>query len=110
MASTSVIQLAQTVITTTPTTYYTAPSDGTAIAQEIILCNTTPGPVTITMNFVLANSQSSAANTILYNYEVPPGQTVFLSQSTALPSQAAIVVAASAPDAVGMTISGVEVQ
>jgi hypothetical protein len=109
MATTSPVQLAQATVAATPTAYYQAPVDGTAIAQETILCNITNKPVTITLSFVRDGDEASAANTILSSFEIPGGQTVFLSQATVLPSQGKIVVSASVSDAVGMTISGIEI-
>jgi hypothetical protein len=110
MSTALITQFAQAALGTDLVRSYSPPQGVVAVAKETIFCNTSNEPVTITMNFVLGGDEPAVGNTILSDYILGAGETVFLAQSTVMPLGSAIWVAASVDNVVAMTISGVEVQ
>lgn len=105
MTTLALKQMSQGALTATTTTLlYTAPAGG-AIIKEILLCNTDTTARTVTM---YVGAGSAAGQTVLSAVNVNPGETKFISLSTAMNASDTIKGGASTTAVVACTISGVE--
>ena len=104
----TVQQLSQTALTATTTTVlYTVPALTTTILKELVLCNTDTADHTVTIQ---VGAGTAVANRILSAVNIPAGQTLAFTFSTALMTTQTITGGASVGAFVSCTISGIEVQ
>lgn len=63
------------VMTGSAVTYYTVPTDTTAIIKKLPLVNTTGGAVNVTVYLVSSGGSAGTANTLTYSKSVAAGET-----------------------------------
>lgn len=109
MAIYSVVRLSQNQLTTSFVTQYTAPASTKTIVKEIVVCNTTAGPITLDLALVPNAGSAGVANQIISGHSIPASTTVTYTYSQVLATGAFISAKASAATSLTVTISGVEI-
>jgi hypothetical protein len=103
--------------TTTSTVLYTTPLDTTAIAKQIILCNTTGSAVTVTLVLKPLNVAQASSQNFLTSLSLAANETLTMATSLVLNNNGStanatnsdqIIGSASSNAAVNIIITGIE--
>lgn len=101
-------QLAQFQPTTVAANYYTPTVGKNAVITEIILCNVTGSALTVDISIVPPAGAMTAANRILANVLVNPGQPFAWPISQPVAAGGFIAALASVGAGITVTIAGTE--
>ncbi len=101
-------QLGQGGITASVTTLYTVPGSTTTDVKSFLFCNTTSAPITVRVFLVPSGGSPSAANAIVYDRSLAPGETWPLVNEQVLSAGGTIQMQVSATGCT-VTCSGLEI-
>ena len=96
------VQVGQTAITTAYTTLYTVPASTRTYLKQMDICNTTTGPITVSVSLVPSAGTAGASNALFFNASVPGGTTIQWAGTQVLDTSSTIQVKASAT---GLTVT-----
>jgi hypothetical protein len=98
-------RLCQTLLTTAEQLLYTAPVDGRTAVLDIMAVNLNAAAKTFSLYINVPDS----ANCLLYNYSIPAGSYLHISQAyIILNNNETLYAYANANNSVNITISGIE--
>jgi len=101
--------VAGSALTVSAVTYYTAPSTVVkSIIKEIVLCNTSTNPETVTMYIIPTAGSPGVANTELFAVTLQPNETKIFGRTRVMNVGDFIQAKASTGALVALNISGVE--
>lgn len=101
-------RLAQGVIPTAETSMFAAAFRTTV--NEIILCNTTNAPITVSVSIVPNGQVAGDDNRIIDTMEIPVGQPVIADMAQVLNAAGDFISAIASGAGVTMTISGIVIE
>jgi len=101
------LQLAQAALTTSYAPLYTTPANTRTYVKGIDVCNTTGGPISVSVSLVASGGTAGSSNAIFYQ-AVIPGYTTLQWSSTQVLSVGGTLQAKASATGATITASGGE--
>ena len=92
------------------TTLYSAPASTSVILKEVLICNTSGSPATVSVFLVPGGATQAAGNALVNNFQVAPNATLVQAMNQIMNSGDELTGQQGTGSAITLTISGVTMQ